>query len=133
MEIKVTERTIVEADVHLDAATIQMCFEQPYEFAELIAEQMRPLLSAGKPLLPARRKPKASQHITIGKGKTVRRGRKPAAPKAPAGAKALLQCPACSKQFKTQGRLNNHQRDSHSGPGSIPASSTQPATAAAAA
>lgn len=130
MEIKVTERTIVEADVHLDSAAIQMCFEQPYEFAELIAEQMRPLLSAGKPLLPGRRKPKPASQITIGKGKTNRR---PKAPKAPAGAKALLQCPACSKQFKTQGRLNNHQRDSHSGQGSTPASSTQPASAAAAA
>lgn len=132
MEVKVVERTIVEADLHLGPAEIDLCFTSPYEFAELISEQLRPLMSAGKPLLPTR-KPKPASHITIGKGKTVRRGRKPAVPKAPAGAKALLQCPACSKQFKTQGRLNNHQRDSHSGQGSMPASSIQPATAAAAA
>lgn len=130
MEIKVTERTIVEADVHLDAATIQLCFEQPYEFAELIAEQMRPLLSAGKPTLPARRKPKTASHITIGNGKTVRRSRQPkssTAPKAPAGAKLpKTACPECGKSIATK-FLPRHLETKHS-----PAS-TQPATADAAA
>lgn len=138
MNIVPTTRTVVDYACTFSEQDIQLACDDPHSFGEKFREQ---LLALDPPPAPdsnghaktARQRKTYTpgwDHPANGKRKGARKqAARKAAPKAQ---KPLLQCPQCPKQFKTQGRLNNHLVDAHGETASASTNTWQKADAPAA-
>lgn len=122
MNIVPTTRTVVDYACTFSEQDVQLARDDPYSFGEKFREQLLALDPKPEPngngKHPNRvHTPHASRRsrdaVTRGRRGRKGAGKQAARKAAPKSQKTLLQCPQCPKQFKTQGRLNNHLADVH--------------------